>query len=293
MYNIKVMKKIILFVFLFVVIVGLEINSVSAQTVSLSFFPAQIRQGDPFLVQIDGLTKISAIKKLSFGRKKISVFMYQDKPTAIVGIDLNKKPGTYELRVELGSGEIIQKSVEISKREKTEAPLGIPEKLGGNTKASQNKLVATLNEDNKSLVGLRTNTKALWSEKFIPPLAQIFVTAPYGNSRKTGAYSIPHKGVDYRAPEGTKVLAMNRGVVRLVKTFRNHGKTIVIDHGLGVMSYYLHLSKFKVKVGDVVKRGQIIALSGATGYTLGAHLHLGIRINDIAIDPVKFLELFN
>ena len=58
------------------------------------------------------------------------------------------------------------------------------------------------------------------------------------------------------------------------------------------MSFYLHLSEIKVEVGEVVELGQIVALSGATGYTLGAHLHLGIRINDIAIDPEKFFELF-
>ena len=68
------------------------------------------------------------------------------------------------------------------------------------------------------------------------------VTAPYGNSRKTGEYSIPHKGADYRAKDGTEIMALNRGVVRIAQTFRNHGKTIVIDHGQGLMSFYLHLS---------------------------------------------------
>ncbi|MSU44853.1 M23 family metallopeptidase [Candidatus Nomurabacteria bacterium] len=218
--------------------------------------------------------------------------MYQGKPTALVGIDLNKKTGSYELRAEFSNGDIIKKSVSVDKREKIEAPLGIPEKLGGNTKASQDKLVSTLNEDNKKLADIRTNVKSLWTEKFIPPLKQISVTSDYGYSRKTGEYSIPHKGVDYRASEGTEIMAINRGVVRITTTLRNHGKTIVIDHGQGVMSFYLHLSKIKVKVGDVVKLGQIIGLSGQTGYTLGAHLHLGVRINNIAIDPVKFLELF-
>ena len=58
------------------------------------------------------------------------------------------------------------------------------------------------------------------------------------------------------------------------------------------MSSYLHLSKINVKVGDVVERGQVIGLSGDTGYTEGAHLHLGIRIDNVAIDPVKFFDLF-
>ena len=277
---------------IFIVILLLGIRIASAQVASLSFFPAQIIQGDPFLVRIDGIPGISSIKKLSFGGKRIGVFMYQNKPSALVGIDLNKKPGAYGLTAEFPNGTIIKKIVSVDEREKKEIPLGIPEKLGGNTKKSQDKLVATLVEDNKSLTGIRTNSKTLWTEKFIAPLKEIVVTAPYGNSRKTGEYSIPHKGVDYRAKVGTEVMAVNRGIVRITQTFRNHGKTIVIDHGLGVMSFYLHMSKIKVKVGDVVERGQVIGLSGDTGYTLGAHLHLGIRINDIAIDPVKFFELF-
>lgn len=263
----------------------------SAQTVSLSFSPATILQGDPFLAQIDGAT-ISAIKKLTFDGKKLSVFMYQNKPSALVPIDLNKKVGSYELRAEFVNGNILKKNIKIGKRNKIETPLGIPEKLGGNTKASQDKLVATLNADNKVLAGIRTNIKTLWTQKFIPPLKEIFVTDPYGNGRLTGTYSIPHKGTDYRAKIGTEVTAVNRGVVRIAQTFRNHGETIVIDHGLGLMSFYLHLSKFKVKIGDIVERGQTIALSGDTGYTQGAHLHLGIRINGTSIDPVKFLELF-
>ena len=243
------------------------------------------------MVQIDG-AEISIIKKLSFAGKKIHVFMYQGKPTALVGVDLNKKPGAYPLALELSDGTVVKKDIEVEKRDKTETPLGIPEKLGGNTKASQDKLVASLNEDNKSLAGLRTNAKTLWTEAFMFPLKQMAVTSPYGNGRLTGEYSIPHKGTDYKAKVGTEVAAVNRGVVRVVKAFRNHGKTIVIDHGMGLMSYYLHLSSYKVKVGDVVKKGQIIALSGQTGYAVGPHLHLGIRIGDIAIDPEKFFELF-
>ncbi len=263
-----------------------------AQAISLSYSPAIVRQGDPFIVQIDGLDKISAVKKLKFDGKKINVFMYHDKPTALIGVDLNKKPGIYELQAEFSDGSIIKENINITKRDKEEIPLGIPQKLGGDTKASQDKLISTLIADNKVLANIRTNSKKLWTEKFIPPLKEIFVTDSYGNGRLTGAYTIPHKGTDYRAKEGTEVLAVNRGVVRINKTFRNHGKTIVIDHGMGVMSFYLHMSKIKVKVGDVVKQGQIIGLSGQTGYTLGAHLHFSLRINNIAIDPEKFFELF-
>jgi len=262
-----------------------------AESPSLLISPAVILQGDPFLIQISE-APITSIKKSTFDGKKLDLFTYQNKPTVIVAIDLNKKPGTYKLIIQFHDGSSIEKDVNIGKRDKTEKPLGIPEKLGGNTKESQDKLVASLVAAKKSLANIKTNKKMLWTEKFIPPLSQIFVTDPYGNSRKTGEYSIPHKGTDYRAKIGTEVLAINRGVVRITSTYRDYGKTIFIDHGMGLMSYYLHLSKMKVKVGQVVEKGQVIALSGDTGYTLGAHLHLGIRIDGITIDPEKFFELF-
>lgn len=290
------MKKTILYIFISIVFVllGTTISFAqqTSQAISLSIFPVEIRQGDPMLVAIDGITDISLIKKFTFNEKSLNVFVYQDKLSALVGIDLNKKVGNYELKLELANGEILKKDVSIEKRDKTEAPLGIPKKLGGNTKASQDKLVATLNADNKILGNIYTSPKALWKEKFILPLEEIFVTSPYGNSRKTGEYSIPHKGTDYRAKIGTEIIAPNRGIVRIAQTFRNHGKTLVIDHGMGVMTFYLHMSKFKVKPGDVIERGQIVGLTGATGYTMGPHLHLGVRINNISIDPEKFFELF-
>src|SRR6185369_10900218 len=259
---------------------------------TFSVSPNIIYQGDPFLVQINDLNDLATIKKLSFDGKRAEIMAYKNIPTSLIGVDLNKKAGTYELSAEFLNGSIVKKNIVVGLRDKIEAPLGIPEKLGGNTSASADKLVATVNEDNKSLVGIKTEGEALWSEPFVPPLEQIFVTAPYGNSRKTGAYSIPHKGVDYRAQEDTEVFATNRGVVRITQTFRNHGQTIVIDHGEGLQSYYLHLSKINVNVGDMVERGQVIGLSGSTGYALGPHLHFSVRINDVAIDPVRFLKLF-
>jgi len=290
-YTHKVNRKIIALNLFFIPTLLYGTVAAFAQTASLSFSPAQIIQGEPLLVQIDGATNIS-VKKMTFDGMAIGVLMYQGKPTALVGIDLNKKQGAYELAVELSDGQILKKIVDVGERQKIEAPLDIPQKLGGNTRESQKKLITTLADENKSLANLRTGTKAFWTEKFIPPLKQILVTDEYGYSRKTGSYSIPHKGVDYRAEEGTPVMALNRGVVRVGNTYRNYGKTIVVDHGLGLMTFYMHLSKIKVSGGELVKRGQIIGLSGRTGYAEKPHLHLTVRINGASIDPVKFLELF-
>lgn len=258
----------------------------------LKVLPAQVIQGEPVMVIVEGVKNISEVKKITFGGESLGVFMYQGKSTALIGIDLRKKAGSYELVVQFSDGQSIKKIINVGAREKIEAPLGIPQKLGGDTKESQDKLVNTLAEENKSLANIRTGKKNFWTKKFTYPLSQIVVTDNYGYSRKTGEYSIAHKGTDFRAKEGTLITAMNRGVVRVARTFRNYGKVIVVDHGLGLMSFYLHLSKMNVNEGELVKRGQIIGLSGQTGYALSPHLHLSIRISNNSIDPVKFMELF-
>ena len=285
-------RKIIAVNFFFISILLYGTLAASAQTASLSFFPAQIIQGEPLLVRVDGVTNIASVKNITFDGAAIGAFAYQGKPTALIGIDLNKKPGNYELAAELSDGRVLKTIINVGERQKIEAPLGIPQKLGGNTSESQKELITTLALENQGLANLRTGTKAFWTEKFILPLKQIFITDEYGYSRQTGEYSIAHKGVDYRAKEGTPVLALNRGVVRVAKTYRNYGKTIVVDHGLGLMTFYMHLSKIKVNNGELVRRGQIIGLSGETGYAESPHLHLTVRINGISIDPVKFVELF-
>ena len=244
------------------------------------------------MVVIEGVKDVSTVKQITFDGQPLGVFMYENKPTVLIGIDLGKKQGKYNLKVNLFDEGVIQESITVGKREKIETQFTIPKKLGGNTTESQNKLVSTLAEENKSLANIRTGKKAFWTEKFIYPLSQIIVTDIYGYSRKTGEYSMAHKGTDFRAKEGTPVMAMNRGIVRVAKTFRNYGEVVVVDHGLGLMSFYLHLSKMKVNEGELVKRGQTIGLSGQTGYTLSPHLHLSLRINNNSIDPVKFMELF-
>lgn len=289
-YNYHMKSRYFILIFSVVVFLSTD-TAVFAQTASLSFFPPQVMQGEPIMIQVNGKTA-SEIKKITFDGKKLGIFTYQGKPTALYGVDLNKKTGEYEVTVLLSGGSTIRNTITVGERKKIEAPLGIPEKLGGNTIASQTKLVSTLAEDNKSLASAHTGSKAFWKAVFAPPVKEVFITDEYGYSRKTGAYTITHKGTDYRAKEGTEILAMNRGVVRIAKTYRNYGKTIVVDHGLGVMTFYMHLSKIYVNVGELVLPRQVIGKSGQTGYAGGPHLHLTVRINGTSIDPVKFLELF-
>ncbi len=259
---------------------------------SIVVFPAQVIQGEPLMVQMAGVESRTTITAIVFNNATSTVFIYQNKPTALFGIDLHQKPGTYQVKVVFSDGHMMTQKISVGMRAVNVAPLGIPQSLGGNTTASQTQMVATLNAENQTLLHIPTARTALWSAVFIPPLTSLTVTDPYGYSRQTGVYVIPHKGVDYRASVGTPVMVINDGIVRVARTYQDYGQTVVIDHGLGVMSFYLHLSRIGVRVGQKVTRGQVIALSGQTGYALGPHLHLSIRIGGISVDPVTFFALF-
>jgi murein DD-endopeptidase MepM/ murein hydrolase activator NlpD len=79
--------------------------------------------------------------------------------------------------------------------------------------------------------------------------------------------------------------------VLLARFLYFEGNCVVIDHGQGLLTLYFHLSEFKVKEGDAVKRGQVIGLSGGTGRATGPHLHVSVRWQGISLDPARLLEL--
>ncbi len=282
------MKKL-LFIFL---ILASPIFARTPQIPNLFVIPEKIVQGEPILLEFSGLQSLIEIESAEFLGKSFRFFNFDERTIALVGVDIHQKAGVYTINIKLKNGMTYEKRVTVLDREKIPEPLGIPEKLGGNTTTSQNNLVSDLAKENATLENIRTARIPVWWENFSLPLGKVFITSPFGYSRETGNYTIAHKGTDFRASEGTSVQAINLGIVRVVQNGRTYGKTLVIDHGAGVQSFYLHLSEINVKVGEIVYRGQVVALSGETGYATGPHLHLSIRINGSSVDPMKFFELF-
>lgn len=262
-----------------------------ASSAALFVSPSSIIQGEPAEITVQNAA-LSQVKSISFNGEKLGVFLYQNIPTAFVGVDIHQKSGTYPITATLTSGTILQTNLVVGQRPNIQTAFDIPQTLGGDSTSSAETLVSTLAEENDELLGLYTGTHAFWTNPFKFPLSQITITDPYGYLRDTDGSSIIHKGTDFRAAIGTPVMAMNRGVVRLTKYFRDYGNTIIVDHGLGLMTFYMHLSKINVNVGELVQQGQIIGLSGNTGDAVGPHLHITVRINDISIDPMKFMAFF-
>lgn len=131
----------------------------------------------------------------------------------------------------------------------------------------------------------------MWSQPFAGALANGRRSSGFGQPRRerAGAKINYHYGMDYSAPKGTRVQAVNLGRVVLAANYPVRGGLVVIDHGAGLLSLYFHLSKIDVKPGQSVSRGQKIGEVGSTGYSTGPHLHLELRLRGEAVDPARWV----
>jgi murein DD-endopeptidase MepM/ murein hydrolase activator NlpD len=102
-----------------------------------------------------------------------------------------------------------------------------------------------------------------------------------------------HQGLDFAAPTGTPILSAAGGVVITVELHNGYGNMVEVDHGNNLVTRYAHTSRFLVKIGDIVKRGQAIAEVGSTGRSTGPHLHFEVLVNGEAQNPMRFLAAGN
>ena len=134
-------------------------------------------------------------------------------------------------------------------------------------------------------------SQKLWNGDFILPV-QGEARSTFGLRRIfNGQARNPHTGEDFSASLGEEVVSSNSGVVKLVEDLFFSGKSIFIDHGLGVYSMYFHLSKTLVEEREAVQKGETIGLVGSTGRATGPHLHWGMRINSARVNPLALIDL--
>jgi murein DD-endopeptidase MepM/ murein hydrolase activator NlpD len=136
-----------------------------------------------------------------------------------------------------------------------------------------------------------TDAHALWSGTFVQPLDSV-ITETFGVRRMFNQQLLSeHHGVDFRAAPGTSVLASNSGTVVLARELFFEGNCVILDHGQGLSTIYMHFSKFAVHKGDKVERGQKLGESGATGRVTGPHLHVSVLWRGVALDLLSLTAL--
>ena len=246
--------------------------------------------------------KLGDIQSGKIGHTSLHFFLYHSLPTALYGVDIHDNIGTTTITIQLHDGTHIVTPFFINKLTQPTEYLPVPAQIGGNSPENQIQTVSTLSKENTDLASIYSSPhKVFWASTstnpFIFPIASttgnpLIVTNSYGYERSSGVATIVHKGVDFRAPPGTPIYAISNGYVRTAKTYTIYGESVIIDHGLGLLSMYMHLSKMLVAPDQFVQKGQLLGYSGETGYSEGPHLHLTIRIGGRSIDPMKFFTLF-
>jgi len=262
----------------------------------VSLSATELEQGDTLIISAENVPKGEKITG-KFNNRSFDFFPVDsgEKWMALLGIDAKKAPGGYPLSVFL-SGELeVEKTITVKKKDFYITKIIITPELEEKDLTSSNisKIIATKDGVIIYKVLGKYTPEAYFNQKFVYPLDEIINVGAFGNIRKDGNITIQHLGVDLDAVEGTPIYAINDGKVVLVEALTVYGNTIIIDHGLGIYSLYLHLSKFEVSEGEMIKRGQSIGLVGNTGWSLGPHLHLSIKVNGASVDPLIFIETVN
>jgi murein DD-endopeptidase MepM/ murein hydrolase activator NlpD len=131
--------------------------------------------------------------------------------------------------------------------------------------------------------------RKLWDGPFILPTTARR-SSPYGvKSVYNGVVHGWHRGTDFAAVLGSPVRAANRGIVRLAEEIPLSGNAVIVDHGLGVFTTYMHLSSIAVRAGQQVRRGDVVGRVGSSGVATGPHLHWGLRVNGAYVDPLRWV----
>jgi len=209
------------------------------------------------------------------------------------GVALETKPGSYplELSAETSTGKKLSFSKKFAVRHAKYPEVKLT--VAAQYTAPSPEQLKKIEEDKelKKDILSRTTPEREWAGKFSPP-ADAAISDVFGTQRIfNGQVQSSHLGLDFRVPSGTSVAAMNSGTVLLARPLYFEGNCVVLDHGQGLLSIYMHLSEFKVKEGERVARGQELALSGGTGRATGPHLHVAVRWQGIYLDPATLLSL--
>ena len=257
---------------------------------SLSFYP-----GDVVKVTLRDLLGDVKYVQLRFQDKKFPMVKIGDNQEflSFIGLDLALNPGNYSLFVTLlkedGQQQARTEQIFVLPKEFPIKKLWVDEKFVTPPEDSLERIKRE-SELLSAIYGMYTPMWMGEGEFIIPSEGEL---APNFGERRVfnNQPRSPHSGIDISSPFGADVKASNSGSVVVANDLYYAGKTVVIDHGLGVFSQYCHFSKIKVHIGDQVSKGDVIGEIGATGRVTGPHLHWGFKVSNSRVDPLSLLNL--
>jgi murein DD-endopeptidase MepM/ murein hydrolase activator NlpD len=217
----------------------------------------------------------------------------RDQWEGLVGIDLNVSPGRYPIHIRAKSQgkQVFEQvyTVKILAKEFPTRRLKVDPKFATPPKEELERIRRESNLVSNIFAG--TTPARFWEGSFVRPVSGEVISSFGKRSIVNGRPRSPHSGADFRAGLGTPVKAPNSGKVVLVADLYFAGNTVIVDHGLGLYSYFAHLSESSVSEGEKVCRGAVIGKVGATGRVTGPHLHWTLRLSGARVDPMSLMTL--
>lgn len=272
--------------------VGIAVGAVSwavpALALQVQLSPKNPQLGDTMsvMIQLDNPATSNANPTVKMNQKTYQAFpIGRNRFRALLPSTPLDRPGTWKIEV-AGEGQVRNLAVQVRDRDFPTQSIWLPPGKDGDVSDYEFDIVDAFKK-------LQTPQK-FWNGPFLRPnageITTIYGVRRYYNGKFAEDYY--HRGVDYAGAYGSAVVAPAAGRVALVGREANgflvHGNCIGIDHGQGVTTIYLHLSRINVKEGDMVKPGQVIGAVGNSGASTGPHLHWGLYVNGLSVDPVPW-----
>jgi biotin carboxyl carrier protein len=265
----------------------------AASGVQVSHQARALQPGEVVLLRVEGTEKLTSVSAQAFQRT------FPLYPTAedniwegLLGLDLEADSGlsTVVISGQQGASRFRQEyPLHIVSKEFAVRNLTVPPQFVDPPAETLERI--RLESRKVSALFRKIGTHRHWQGSFQRPVPGVATSSFGRRSVFNGQPRSPHTGADFRASEGTPIAAPNAATVVLAEELYYAGKTVILDHGLGLFSYLAHLSRLDVSEGDQVEKGQVIGLVGATGRVTGAHLHWTLRLAGARVDPVSLLEV--
>jgi murein DD-endopeptidase MepM/ murein hydrolase activator NlpD len=256
--------------------------------------PVQLVNGSPVLFSVRSPKPLASLTASWLGKDLRFTFDSKDKTWyTLGGVGLKTKPGVYALKLagtsKQGTEITDEKRIPVRAGKYRKIAIKVAKKFT-EPDAEQSRKIAE-DKSTKQVVFSKSASEREWSGNFAAPVDAV-VSDAFGTQRTfNGHVQSTHQGLDFAAGAGTPVESVNSGTVLLAGPLYFEGNCVVIDHGQGLQTLYMHMSEFAVKEGEHVSRGQKLGLVGGTGRATGPHLHLGVRWRGEYLDPATLLNL--
>ncbi len=249
----------------------------------ISLSDLQPSQGGLVLIDIENVSKATEIQVIS-NFKPSAIYRTAHSAQFYLPMAYQSEAKNYGLQIVVGE-DVFDYALDVQTYAFKESHFTVPVSISSGTVGNQDAVKQYRDAIYPTYVSFVE--EVYWKGPFIIPVEGARISSTFGEKRFVNNAKNPtrHSGIDYAIACGTDVYASNAGIVEFADFLIMIGNTIVIDHGLGLKTYYEHMEDIVIKAGDIVEKGQLIGHVGTTGYSTGCHLHFQAMVKNQSINP--------